>query len=230
MEQAKHILVVEDDVSLAGSIVSGLREAGFEVSLCNDGDDASKRMQKEAFDLVVLDLMLPGKSGETLLEEWQERSQTPVIVLTARNELSDRLRCFDLGAIDFLPKPFWIKELLARIRLRLQLKETQSAEQIAWADVVVDIDNRTVTRAGEPVALVRSEFNVLAYLVSREGRALSREQIADQVLTVSDEPVNPRTVDGYIARLRNKLGPDAGGCLQTVWGIGYRFTLPEGSG
>jgi len=228
--QARHLLVVEDDLPLARSLASGLRDAGFAVTLCHDGDEASAIMQRERFGLGVLDLMLPGKSGELLLEEWQARSQAPVIVLTAKSELSDRLRCFDLGAVDYLPKPFFVEELLVRIRLRLQLQEEAPARCIRWCDVVVDLDGRSVEREGQVMALVRSEFNVLAYLLEREGRALSRDQIADNVLTVSDEPVNPRTVDGYIARLRSKLGPEAGACLHTVWGIGYRFQRPEPDG
>lgn len=222
------VLVVEDDVSLAQSIVQGLRNESFEVALCNDGESASQRMQQESFDLIILDLMLPGKSGEELLREWHSRHNTPVIVLTARTELSDRLRCFELGAVDYLPKPFWMEELLVRIRTRLRIQEEKPSREIKWADAVVNLDARTVQRQEEEQELTRSEFNVLAYLLERSGRAVSRSQIADSALTVG-EARSPRTVDGYIARIRTKLGEQAGPCIETVWGIGYRFSPPKES-
>jgi DNA-binding response OmpR family regulator len=219
----KRILIVEDDQTMAQSLVQGIKDDGFDVTLCNDGTQASEAMQKEAYDLVVLDLMLPGKSGETLLAEWQSRHTTPVIVLTARSELTDRLKCFELGAVDYLPKPFWMQELLARIRTRLRVQQEQPSRHFSWADVVVDLDARQVNRHDEQLDLTRTELNVLMYLIEREGRAMARAQIADDVLTVAGEPASPRTVDGYIARLRQKLGDDAGQAIQTVWGIGYRF-------
>lgn len=223
--QSLRILVVEDDTTLAQSIVQGLRDASFAVALCNDGESASRRMQQESFDLVILDLMLPGKSGEELLEEWHARNNIPVIVLTARTELSDRLRCFELGAVDYLPKPFWMEELMVRIRTRLRLQDETPSRVIEWSDATVNLDARTVHRNDEELVLTRSEFNVLAYLLERSGRAVSRSQIAEYALTVGDSR-SPRTVDGYIARLRTKLGDDAGSCLETVWGIGYRFAPP----
>ncbi len=226
MESSLRVLVVEDDVSLAQSIVQGLRDASFDVALCNDGEGASRRMQQGTFDLVILDLMLPGKSGEVLLDEWHNRYNIPIIVLTARTELADRLRCFELGAVDYLPKPFWMEELLIRIRTRLRIQEEKPSREIKWADVVVNLDARTVRRNRDELELTRSEFNVLSYLLERKGRAVSRSQIADSALTVG-EARSPRTVDGYIARLRTKLGEVAGGCIETVWGIGYRFTPCE---
>ncbi|TNE50467.1 MAG: response regulator transcription factor [Deltaproteobacteria bacterium] len=227
-ESALQILVVEDDITLAQSLVQGLREASFEVALANDGESASRRMQQETFDLVILDLMLPGKSGEELLEEWNSRYNVPVIVLTARTELSDRLRCFELGAVDYLPKPFWMEELLVRVRARLHLQEEKPSRLIEWSGVTVNLDARQVNRNDEALVLTRSEFNVLAYLLEREGRAVSRSQIAEHALTVG-ESRSPRTVDGYIARLRTKLGDTAGACLETVWGIGYRFNTDQNS-
>lgn len=225
---ALQILVVEDDITLAQSLVQGLRDADFEVALANDGESASRRMQQDKFDLIILDLMLPGKSGEELLQEWNSRYNVPVIVLTARTELSDRLRCFELGAVDYLPKPFWMEELLVRVRARLHFQEEKPSRIIEWSEIVVNLDARKVHRNNEDVVLTRSEFNVLAYLLEREGRAVSRSQIAENALTVG-ESRSPRTVDGYIARLRTKLGDEAGPCLETVWGIGYRFTPGKAS-
>ncbi|MCB9640928.1 MAG: response regulator transcription factor [Myxococcales bacterium] len=220
------ILLVEDDPALAQSVYKGLRGEGFDVVLVQEGDRASQIVQREEFDLIVLDLMLPGRSGEELLTEWQARLSVPVIVLTARTELHDRLRCFSLGAADYLPKPFWMEELLARVNARLRIVREAPARLLCWREICVDLDARTAHRDGEELGLTRNEFNVLAYLLERAGRAVSRAQIADGALTPGEE-LNPRTVDGYIARLRVRLGEDAGAAIETVWGIGYRFRREE---
>lgn len=218
-----HILVVEDDTEIAQSIVQGLRETGFDVTLCNDGEQASIAMQRTSYSLVVLDWMLPEKTGEELLQEWRSRYTVPVIVLTARSELNDRLRCFELGAADYLSKPFWIQELIARIQTRLHRPKQLTHTRFQWADICVDLSARTVQQNGKTLSLQRMELNVLMYLIERKGRAVAREHIADAVLTLAGEPASPRTVDGHIARLRSKLGESAGQAIQTVWGIGYRF-------
>ncbi|MCB9744585.1 MAG: response regulator transcription factor [Alphaproteobacteria bacterium] len=216
-----HILIVEDDVGLAAGLVSGLKAAGFRVSLCNDGDAAAEAFEREPPDLVVLDLMLPGRDGLSLLESWRATSAVPVIVLTARGELDERLRCFELGAVDFVPKPFWMKELLARVRARLRLPEEAPHRVLRWADVALDLDARTLCRAGEALSLTKSELDIVAYLAERPGRAVSRGQLAAVVL--GDETLNPRTVDGHVARARSKLGEAAAAAIHTVWGVGYRF-------
>jgi len=220
------ILLIEDDPALAQGIYKGLREEGFEVVLVQEGERASQIAQREEFDLIILDLMLPGRSGEELLEEWQARRSVPVIVLTARTELHDRLRCFALGAADYLAKPFWMEELLARVSARLRIVREAPARLLRWRGVCVDLDARTLRRGEEEIVVTRNEFNVLAYLLERSGRAVSRTQIAEGVLTPGEE-LNPRTVDGYIARLRVRLGEEAALAIETVWGIGYRFRREE---
>ncbi|MFH1810783.1 MAG: response regulator transcription factor [Pseudomonadota bacterium] len=222
MTAALRIIVVEDDAALAAGIVKGLRGAGFDVELFTTGDQALEPVLRDPPDLVVLDLMLPGRSGLELLEAWQGRSQVPVLVLTARTELDDRLRCFSLGAADYLPKPFWMEELLARIRTRLRVREEAPPRRVAWADVVADLDGRRVLRGVQDLGLTAAEFNVLAYLLERPGRALSRGQIARAALSVDDD-VDERTVDSHLARVRKKLGGGASQAIGTVWGIGYRF-------
>ncbi len=149
-----------------------------------------------------------------------------MVVLTARTELEDRLRCFELGAVDYLPKPFWMEELLARIRARLRVREQTQPREVAWADVIVDLDARRATRGGEDLGLTASEFNLLAYLLERPGRAMSRAQIARSTLT-ADDAVDDRTVDSHVARIRRKLGKPASDAIRTVWGIGYRFDPPR---
>lgn len=222
MAAGRKILVVEDDSALARGIVRGLKAAGFEVELCTRGDQAVQAAVRFEPELIVLDLMLPGTSGDALLAEWKNRIATPIIVLTARAELDDRLRAFDLGAADFLGKPFWIEELVARIKTRLRLREEAPAKRIAWCGVVADLDARLVERDGEDLRFTPHELNVLAYLIERPDRAHSRDEIARSALSI-DEEVGARTVDSHVARIRKKLGDEAADAIETVWGIGYRF-------
>jgi two-component system, OmpR family, response regulator len=221
MPSVPNLLVVEDDAGVATGLVRGLRAAGFEVELATNGLDGAKKALEGRFDAIVLDLMLPGESGFTILEQLQGRSSVPVIVLTAKTDLSDRLKCFGLGAADFIAKPFWMEELVARLRTRLRLGVDVPKRVIQWKKAVLDLDARTVTVEGSPAALTRHEFDVLAYLVERAGRAISRDQLAERTLGAF-EPADPRTVDTHVARIRKKLG-DAGASIVTVWGIGYRF-------
>jgi DNA-binding response OmpR family regulator len=214
------ILVIEDDPNLAGSLVRRLRRDGYEVELSVDGVDGARRAVQLHPDLVLLDLMLPGRSGLDVLERLAlERVKT--IVVTARVELDDRLRCFELGAVDYVPKPFFLDEISARVRARLGREPEVVHRVVRWRDAAVDLDGRTVTVAGHPVSLTRCEFSMLAYLVERPARALSRAQIMSQAMPSSDQALD-RTVDTHIVRLRRKLG-HAGACIVTVWGVGYRF-------
>jgi DNA-binding response OmpR family regulator len=217
--------VVEDDPPVAGSIVRGLKRAGFAVELVQDGGSATERALAGEHDLIILDLMLPERSGFEVLEALRDRIATPIVVLSARSELDDRLRGFDLGAVDYLTKPFWMDELVARVRTRLRVRPEQPSERVGWADVVIDMDGRRLLRNGDPVALTRAEFDVLAYLVRRPGRAVARQRLTESVL---DGEGDSRTVDSHVARVRRKLGPSASAALHTVWGIGYRFE-PAGS-
>ncbi|MBL8685585.1 MAG: response regulator transcription factor [Myxococcales bacterium] len=221
------ILVVEDDAPIASTLVRGLRAAGFDVELSVRGDHAQELPLRNRFDLVVLDWNLPGLSGDALLSHWRHRVACPVIVLTARVTLEDRLRAFELGAADYVSKPFFLEELVARINARLGRRtEGVEAKKLTFANVVVDCDARQTLVDGADVHLTQHEQNVLTVLVERADRALTRSQIATAALT--DGEVDERTVDSHVARLRRKLGPAAAKHLQTVWGIGYRFaTAPD---
>lgn len=221
----RRIVVVEDDNAIASCLVRGLRDAGFTVDLALDGVAGAKLALESNPDLVVLDLMLPGQSGFETLEQLRSRSSVPVIVLTALSGLEERLRVFGLGADDYLAKPFWMEELVARVRVRLRVPEPANKLVIRWDNVMVDLDARTVTVGQEAVELTRHEFNVLAYLLERPGRAASRQALADAALPLGGERVD-RTVDSHVARIRRKLG-EAGARIHTVWGIGYRFDPPE---
>jgi DNA-binding response OmpR family regulator len=226
-EKPVRVLVVEDDASTAAGIVRGLRGAGLDVDLSTHGDDGAKRVLSDRYDIVVLDLMLPEVNGFEVLERLRHRAPIPVIVLTARAELPDRLRAFELGAADFVTKPFWIEELVARIRSRLRLADEGPKRVVRWQGVALDLDARTAVVEGRPVTLTPTEFAVLAFLVERRGRAVSRAVLAEQALASLEEP-DARTVDSHVARLRKKLGPGAP-AIATVWGIGYRFEAGEGT-
>lgn len=219
---SSRVLVVEDDATIAKNVVRGLRGAGYEVELVTRGDQAIEAARRFDPALVVLDLNLPGKSGEELLEVWSGRLHRPVLVLTARVALDDRLRVFELGAVDFLPKPFWVEGLVVRVRTRLGRADAASARTLTLQDVEIDLDARRATRDQQDLQLTHHELSVLVYLLERRGRACSRAQIAQAALSAEGD-VDPRTVDSHLTRIRKKLGP-AGAAIQTVWRVGYRVT------
>jgi DNA-binding response OmpR family regulator len=225
MRAQTRVLVVEDDPGVASGVVRGLSAAGFEVELCTNGKDGAEKALSQPFDAIVLDLMLPGQSGISVLEQLEGRASVPILVLTARTELADRLACFKLGAADFIAKPFWIEELVARLRARLRLVAETPKRVVHFHDAALDKDARVVSVSGVDVGLTRHEFDLLLHLVERPGRAIAREQLAERVLAPFDER-EARTVDSHIARIRKKLGPNAAGAIVTVWGIGYRFEQP----
>lgn len=213
------VLVVEDDVAIAGSLVRGLKARGYDVELETSGDRAALR-SADSFDVAVIDLGLPGKNGFELLELWRGRTSAPMIVLTAQNALEDRLAAFAKGAADFVPKPFFLEELVARIETRLGHTPGAPARSIEFLDVRIELLARQVTVGGEPVELTAYEFNVLAFLVERPGRAVPRFELAERVLR--EDTTDFRTVDSHVARLRKKLG-ESGSAIKTVWGVGYSF-------
>ena len=176
---AAEILVIEDDRAIASSIVRGLRNAGFTVELASDGRRGVELALSRSFALIILDLMLPEVDGFEALALWRGRLTSPVIVLTALTELDTRLRVFSGGAVDYVSKPFWIDELVARVRARLRLPQMAPLRRSVWDDVVVDLDARTVSVHGAPVAMTSAELSILAFLIERPGRAVSRGQLAE---------------------------------------------------
>lgn len=216
------ILVVEDDPRIGGSVVAGLIREGFDAVLATTGAEGAALFEATRFDLVVLDLVLPERTGIELLKAWEGRSSVPVVVLTARTDLEDRLRVFELGAVDFLPKPFYLEELLVRIRARLGVRGDPTPHRVVhFGDCELDQDARQVRRKGEDVGLTANEFNVLWVLVSAPGRAFTRGQLAERALPEDGSRLD-RTIDTHVYRIRRKLG-DAGDQLQTVFGVGYRW-------
>lgn len=221
MPMSQRILVVEDDVSLGRQIVGQLEAAGFEPTWLTDGD-AALREQVRTYALVILDLMLPGAYGLDVLKQIRATgSAVPVLVLSARNETRDKVRALQLGADDFVTKPFWPEELIARIKARLRRPVLEQSGSIEAGDLSIDLAARTVTVKGAAVELTKVEFDLLAALARRAGAAIERSWLVDNVLDPEREGTE-RTLDVHMSRLRKKLGP-AAKSVATVWGVGYRL-------
>jgi two-component system response regulator MtrA len=214
------ILLVEDDEALGRQVVQHLDAAGFPTRWVTNGADALE-VPTTGLDLIVLDLMLPGAHGFDVLKHVRADSDVPVLILSARNETPDKVRALGLGADDYLTKPFWPDELVARVRARLRRPALQRGDAVTFGQVTIDIGARRVTVGGRTVDLTRVEFDLLAALARRPGTAVSRAWLADHVLD-PDREGGERTLDVHASRLRRKLGP-AGASIVTVWGIGYRL-------
>jgi DNA-binding response OmpR family regulator len=224
------VLVVEDESALAASLALGMRAEGFTVELATRADEGMRLAFEDPPDAIVLDLRLPDQSGFDVLEQIQGRCAAPVIVLSALTDLRDRLRCFESGAADYVPKPFYFEELVARIRSRIRARSSATtARVVSWADVTVDIEGRSVLVRGVEAGLTRSEFDILTYLLERPGSVVSRPTLAKRTASRAVEWPDIRTVDAHVSRVRKKLG-QAGSAIVTVWGVGYRFDPPPAAG
>lgn len=218
------ILVVEDDPRLGAEIRDTLQAEGFAVTWLQDGDKAL-HADPDAYRLIVLDLMLPGTHGFDVLKRYRESSDVPVIILTARTDTHDKVRGFKLGGDDYLTKPFWPEELVARVMARLRRPTIEKDADRSIGPLRIDFDAREVTADGTAVELTRVEFDILAALARRPGTAVSRRQLVERCLDEEREG-NERTLDVHVSRIRKKLGA-AGAVVQTVWGIGYKLAEPE---
>jgi DNA-binding response OmpR family regulator len=170
--------------------------------------------------LVVLDLMLPGAHGFDLLKEWRRESDLPVIILTARSETHDKVRGFELGGDDYLTKPFWPAELVARVQARLR-RPNMSGDLMEIGPLAIDVEQREAKLDGVSIELTKVEFDILAMLALRKDKAVSRQQLVERVLD-EEKDGGERTLDVHVSRIRKKLG-EAARHLETVWGIGYRL-------
>jgi two-component system response regulator MtrA len=217
------VVLVEDDERLGGQVVATLRDAGYDPVWLRDGRQATPVAVQEA-SLVILDLMLPGLHGLDVLKRLREECDVPVLVLSARNETPDKVRALKLGADDYVTKPFWPEELLARVAARLRRPVLQRHGVLQWGDLSIDPGGRAVEVAGAPVDLTRVEFDILAALARRPGAAVSRASLVAHVLDPEREG-GERTLDVHVSRLRKKLGP-CGRLVGTVWGVGYRLEAP----
>jgi DNA-binding response OmpR family regulator len=222
----KKILVIEDDVRIQKALHRLFAAEGYEVQGAQDGNIASEAFRKSSPDAVVLDLMLPGISGRDLCKSFKETSpQIPVIILSAVSEVADKVLLLELGADDYVTKPFSPRELLARVQAamrrtgRLQTKPTST-----FGEVIVDFLRMEVTVSGKPVVLTAHEFKLLKYFVDNAERVLTREQLLNDVWGYTFFP-STRTVDNQILRLRQKLEPDPTNPkhFRTIHGAGYKF-------
>ena len=223
------VLVVEDEQKVANALREGLEGERYEVVVERTGEDAFFRMTTEAFDLILLDLGLPGRDGLHILTTLRGKGiKTPVLVLTARDTLQDRVAGLDSGADDYLVKPFAFAELLARIRALMRRGRAAESPRLAVGDLSMDLITRKVTRGGQPVELTVREFELLEYLMRYEGQVVSRETLARDVWkeTARTTPLD-NVIDVHIARLRRKVDLDPSmKLIHTVRGVG--FLLREG--
>ena len=218
------LLVVEDDPTLADFIAKGLRQAGFVVDLCVDGKDALFRVATESYDLMIMDRMLPQVDGLTIIRTLRaSANQTPVLILSALDDVDQRVEGLAAGADDYLTKPFAFKELLARVQalLRRQAPVNGSGTQLQVADVLLDLAKQKVWVDGLAVAMQPREIRLLEYLMRHEGQLISRTMLLENVWEYHFDP-QTNIVDVHISRLRQKLDKNrAGSLIQTVRGAGY---------
>ncbi|UCF88953.1 MAG: response regulator transcription factor [bacterium] len=228
----KKILVIEDDLDMAGILEGQLSDAGHSVTVAHDGATGLKNAEKHEYDLIVLDLMLPETDGLEICRQVRAMPRyTPILMLTALSSEIDKVVGLEMGADDYMTKPFSLRELMARVRTILRREDAVRAQESAGeqdtvkrGDLVIDIDKRRVTRSGEVVDLTGKEFDLLLHFARKPGRVYSRQQLLDKVWGYGYEGY-AYTVNTHINKLRSKLEPDRNEprYIQTVWGVGYRF-------
>lgn len=226
-----NVLLVEDEARIADFVRAGLKQQGFVVDYCDNGNDGSDRALENEYDAIVLDIMVPGKDGLAILKSLRRQGRNvPVILLTARNELDDRLEGLNLGADDYIAKPFFVEELVARIHAVVRRSTGDRQNLIAIGPLKLDRITREVTCNRQVVELTSREFNLLEYLMRSPGRVFTRTQILEHVWGYD---FNPQTnvVDVCIQRIRKKIDSIGGGAsdLESVRGVGYRFRQPTHS-
>jgi len=214
------ILLVEDDEKLGRQVLGHLRNAGYDADWIRDGGEALA-VDPAAYALWILDLMLPRTFGLDVLKHVRETSDVPVLVLSALNETHVKVRALQLGGDDYLTKPFWPEELLARVQARMRRPSAVRDDRIVVGGVELDLEGRRLIVDGNEVELTRVEFDLLSLLARRQGAAIQRGWLAERVLDPEREGTE-RTLDVHVSRLRKKLGAYSK-LIATVWGVGYRF-------
>ena len=227
------VLIVEDDPAILRGIADNMKFEGYEVFTAPDGEAGSRLQRAHKPELIILDLMMPRLGGLELCRRLRgEGVQTPILMLTAKSEEADRIAGLDMGADDYVTKPFSVKELMARVRalLRRVKPEQNLPGELRFGDVEIDFLRYEAHRKGKPVEMARKEFAVLRFLASRAGEAVTRDELLNEVWGYDVFPVS-RTVDNHLALLRSKLeaDPAAPKYLLTVHGVGYRFAGEKNS-
>ena len=223
---AESILLVEDEEKLARMVEMELKYEGYQVEKAFDGRSGLEKARSGEFDLILLDIMLPQLSGMEVLRRLRKESAVPVIMLTARDSVMDKVSGLDSGANDYITKPFAIEELLARIRAALRNQDSQRVEELTVGDLVMDVERHLVTVQGKNVELTKKEFDLLHYLLENKGRVRSREALLDSVWGF-DFVGETNSVDVYIRFLRSKNDESYGvKLIHTVRGVGYVIKEP----
>ena len=225
------VLVVEDAKDMNRLIVKTLTRAGYSVDGCYNGEEALDFLAGAEYDAILLDVMMPKLDGYALLEKLRSQGMdTPVLFLTARDAISDRVKGLDLGADDYLVKPFDFDELLAHIRAMTRKKSGKKSNVFTLGDLQVDAQSHTVTRGGKEINLLPKEFTILEYMIRNQGTVLSREQLENQIWNY-ERSGSSNNIDVYISKLRKKIdGEGQSRLLHTIRGVGWVLRMEEGKG
>lgn len=236
MEKGKHVLIVEDDSNIADLVEIHLKDLGYEVDRAEDGKTGLRLALSGDYSLIILDIMLPELDGLEVCKELRRRNNhTPVLMLTAKSEEIDKVLGLELGADDYLTKPFSIKELIARVKAifrRMEMNRESTGEiaeeKLRFGELEIDLVKRRVLLSGKPVELTVKEFELLSLFAQKPGRAYSRSELLDIIWGYQFAGYE-HTVNSHINRLRNKIekNPSDPVFIQTVWGVGYRFAEKE---
>ena len=221
------ILLVEDEERISSFVRKGLQEQRFDVEVCADGNEAYTLATTQHYDVIVLDIMLPGRDGLSILKNLRKEKHTvPVILLTARSALDERIEGLNLGADDYLTKPFYVEELIARIHAVARRMSDEKSSLLQAGDLVVNLLTREVKRGATSIKLTTREFSLLEYLMRSPGRVYTRTQILEHIWGYDFDP-NTNFIDVHIQRLRKKICPDdREQPIETIRGVGYRFNAP----
>jgi DNA-binding response OmpR family regulator len=221
------IAVVEDEPSIAEVVSLYLKRAGFQVQTFSDGMSASEALLQQLPDLVILDVMLPKLDGFALTRQLRDRSDIPIILLTSRREETDRIAGLEMGADDYVVKPFSPQELVSRVRAvlrRTKSEESKAEAPLTFSDLTIDPQTRLVTMKGREITLTAKEFDMLYWLARHPRQVFSRDQLLENIWGLSDY-IDPSTVTVHVRRLREKIERDPANPLHiiTIWGVGYKF-------
>lgn len=220
------LLVVEDDEVLGEAIIQRIARQGHGVDLVTTGVEANEILKHQIYDLIILDLNLPGLNGDRVLENVRAReSDVPVLILTARDNVSDRIELLDLGADDYLTKPFDFGELEARCRALLRRQKGQATDELVLGDLTLNQNSCIVTLKGAPIDLKQREFRLLEIFMRHKDRVLSKEELLDRLYNFNESP-SPNAIELYVGRLRKKL-TDSNVSIRTLRGLGYLLESPR---